>query len=161
LPSPCGTSTVALAAPPARAPSWSLQGSDDRLHRLEDFSGKAHVMVFVKGLSCAHCRRQLEALVARAEELDKLRVGIVFVSPDPLVDIKEALAGRTGRSPVPFAVLSDEPLTVFRQFGCVNEGAVHGTFLVDRTGTVRWHTTGETPFEDFAGLLEECRKLSR
>jgi hypothetical protein len=36
---------------------------------------------------------------------------------------------------------------------------LHGTFLVDGDGAVRWQDVGAAPFTDFAWLLAESRRL--
>jgi FtsP/CotA-like multicopper oxidase with cupredoxin domain/peroxiredoxin len=138
---------------PARAPEWRLPDGERRTHRLTHLAGHRLLLVFIRGLGCAHCRRQLEALALRRQDLEAAKLTVVAVTPDPPSEAHRAL--REGA--LPFRVLCDVPLDTFRRYGCFDGGVLHGTFLIDRRGLVHWQQVGEEPYLDIDTLLREAR----
>ena len=47
----------------------------------------------------------------------------------------------------------------YRVYDDFEEMALHGTFLIDGQGRIRWHNISFEPFEHAEFLLEECRRL--
>ena len=71
-------------------------------------------------------------------------------------------AGTDGKTPFP--VVSDESKAGFRAFGAYDDfedRALHGTYLVDATGKVRWQDIGPEPYTDVKFLLGEAKRLLR
>jgi alkyl hydroperoxide reductase subunit AhpC len=53
-------------------------------------------------------------------------------------------------------------MTVFRQYRCYDDfekAALHGTFLIDAAGRIRWQDISHEPFMDMTFLLRESRRL--
>ena len=69
-------------------------------------------------------------------------------------------AGKDGR--ISFPLAADPTLAAFKQWHAHDdfEGtALHGVFLIDGEGRVRWQDIGFEPFTDFHFLLPEARRL--
>jgi peroxiredoxin len=139
-----------LSAP---APAWSLPDASGQAHGHDDLKGQDYVLVFYRGLACSHCRRQLEALAKNREALAAAKLKVIAVSPDAESALKEALKGEPRLKALPALLLSDEPLGVFRRFGCHDGGPLHGVFLIDARGAVRWQSVGDEPLLDIDDLL--------
>ena len=63
---------------------------------------------------------------------------------------------------MPFPMLCDPELAAFKAWRCFDdfEGmSLHGTFLVDQDGRVRWQDISYEPFMDIEWLLAESRRL--
>ena len=63
-------------------------------------------------------------------------------------------------NPGSLTLLSDAAFQVFKKWRCYDdfEGmGLHGAFLVDANGQVRWADVGYEPFMDAAFLLKDCR----
>ena len=59
-------------------------------------------------------------------------------------------------------VVSDSALGVFKQYHAYDDfekQPLHGTFLVDGRGQVRWQDVAADPFADTKFLLAEARRL--
>jgi alkyl hydroperoxide reductase subunit AhpC len=57
---------------------------------------------------------------------------------------------------------ADPEMSVFRQYRCYDDfekAALHGTFLIDAAGRIRWQDISYQPFMDTAFLLKESRRL--
>jgi peroxiredoxin len=68
--------------------------------------------------------------------------------------------GSNGR--FPFTLVSNADLRVFkiyRSFDDFEGRPLHGTFLIDKDGLVRWQNIGPEPFKDAAFLLTEAKRL--
>jgi len=62
----------------------------------------------------------------------------------------------------PFPLVSDESLKTFQAYRAYDDFehmALHGTFLVDGDGNVRWQDISYEPFTDMKFLVSESRRL--
>ncbi|MBW8780480.1 MAG: tyrosinase family protein [Verrucomicrobia bacterium] len=141
---------------PYAAPSWALPDATGKIWKLEDFHGHPTVLFFFKDRSCLHCVAQLGLFSARVKEFAAKGIQLVGVSTTTPEKLREALA----EEPCPFPLLSDSGLSVFRQYHCAGTEPLHGTFLLDAAGQVRWQTIGTTPFTGVGLLFFEADKLA-
>lgn len=111
-------------------------------------SNRPTVAVFILGLQCSHCAKQLQTLV-REMHLDD--VNLVCVSARPYDNPAFILK--------PMVLINDPDLIWFKRFGCYADGPMHGTVLFDGKGQVKWKTIGEEPFEDYPLLREKLGTL--
>lgn len=149
---------------PPPAPAWRFTGADGKALRSEDFKGRAVLLLFYLGGRCLHCVEQLNALAPRADDFRAAGVEIVAVSPDDADELvaTQKLAVMEGGFPFPLA--SDAGLAGFRAFRAYDDfedAALHGTFLVDGAGRLRWHDIGPEPFMAIEFLLQEAKRLLR
>ena len=66
--------------------------------------------------------------------------------------------------PFPFPLLSDAGLRTFKAYRAYDDFEkmpLHGAFLIDGDGYVRWQDIGYQPFKDTAYLLGEAKRLLR
>jgi peroxiredoxin len=146
---------------PWQAPDWKLKDAQGREHSLAEYRGKPVMMVFFLGWKCEHCKQQLKAFAKRAEELKKDGITLIAVNVDPPAKVKEAL-NEYKPGPFPFVMLSDDTQSAFQAYRAFDnfEGvALHGTFLIDADGYVRWHDISFEPFMDVSFLLRESTRL--
>jgi peroxiredoxin len=119
-------------------------------------------MLFYLGSGCVHCIEQLNAFAPLAKDFKAAGIEIVAVSTEPAdVLYKTWEQARQGQG-FPFSILADPELKAFkayRAFDAFKNEALHGTFLIDGAGRVRWQNTGVEPFSDGQALLEEAKRL--
>jgi peroxiredoxin len=146
---------------PSPAPAWVLkdaEGSDyDSARRLY---GKPHVVIFYLGYGCLHCAEQLQAFAPMAEAFADAGLPLVAVSTDDQAGLRKSLASY-GSEDFPFPLFSDDKLDVFKAYRAYDdfeEIPLHGTFLVDAEGLVRWHDISYEPFMDPQFVLNEWRR---
>ena len=63
---------------------------------------------------------------------------------------------------LPFPILADPRLEVFKAFRAYDDferAPMHGTFLIDGSGRLRWQDIRFEPFRDPAFLLAEAQRL--
>jgi hypothetical protein len=80
-------------------------------------------------------------------------------SPDGL---KEDFRTGEGRQRISFPIVSDhafDAFHAFRSFDDFENIPLHGTFLIDSNGLVRWQNISYQPFKDVNWLLEESKRL--
>jgi peroxiredoxin len=145
---------------PWTAPDWKLKGSDGKEHTLGEFNGKPLVMVFFLGGTCLHCQQQLQAFAKAAREFSAAGLTVVAVSTDDEAGIKKNLTGY--KPEFPFLILADPKLKVFQSFGAYDDFeriALHGTFVVDANGFLRWNDVGAEPFMDAGFVISESQRL--
>ncbi|MFN8825037.1 MAG: redoxin domain-containing protein [Planctomycetota bacterium] len=123
---------------------------------------KPTLVVFYLGFGCLQCVEQLHALQKHQKALAAAGLDIVAIGDDPTDKLAAAIAALPADAPLTFPLLADPEHTAFRAWRCYDEFeslALHGTFLVDIDGSVRWQDLGAQPFAQFDWLLREAERL--
>jgi len=124
--------------------------------------GQPTLVVFYLGFGCLHCIEQLQAIAPQAEEFAADGIRIVAVGTDTAAKAAESLAALDEGDRFPFPLLADPGLATFKSWRCYDdfeEMPLHGTFLLDAAGRVRWQDISFEPFTEIEWLLGESRRL--
>jgi peroxiredoxin len=146
---------------PSPAASWTLKNSEGREISMADYRGRPVVAIFYLGFGCLHCAEQLRAFAPKAEEFNKAGIELVAISSDDQEGLCQAIENYDGK-PYPFPLLADPQLEIFRAYRCYDDFEklpLHGTFLIDGNGLVRWQDISFEPFMDAEFLLKESQRL--
>ncbi|MDE0735679.1 MAG: peroxiredoxin family protein, partial [Pirellulaceae bacterium] len=145
---------------PSPAPDWTLQDDKGQEHSLKQYRGKPVVVIFYLGFGCLHCAEQLKAFAPMTEEFKKAGVSLVAISTDDQKGLKQSIEGYD--KAFPFPLVSDAKLDVFkayRSYDDFEKQSLHGTFLIDEEGLVRWQDISYEPFMDPKFVLGEYKRL--
>ncbi|HAW98752.1 MAG TPA: alkyl hydroperoxide reductase, partial [Opitutae bacterium] len=87
----------------------------------------------------------------------------IAVSTESRPELAKALASyeEEGDS-IPFPIVADPELATFRAYRAYDDFEkvpLHGTFLVDGSGDVRWQDIGHEPFTKIDFLINEAKRL--
>jgi mycoredoxin-dependent peroxiredoxin len=136
------------------APDFTLRdqhGAEVRLgafHSSPDASGEARnvVLVFYPYAFTGVCTSELAALGKRLAEFEALSASVVAVSCDSMYS-QRVFAEREGLT---FPLLSDfwphgAVASAYGVFDAERGCALRGTFVIDRTGAVRWQVVNQLP----------------
>ena len=143
------------------AKDWTLSKADGASISLSDYRGKPEVVIFYLGFGCLHCAEQLQAFGPRAEDFRAEGIELVAVSSDDTEGLKVSLQNYDGGD-IPFPLVADDELNVFRQYRVYDDfeqQPLHGTFLIDAHGKIRWHDISFEPFMDHEFVLNEAKRL--
>jgi peroxiredoxin/tetratricopeptide (TPR) repeat protein len=124
-------------------------------------NGKPTLVVFYLGFGCLHCVQQLQALAPKAKDFAAAGIDLVAIGNETLAKTSAGLLA-LGDDGLPFPLLADPDLAAFRAWQCHDDFEslpLHGTFLVDGKGRVRWQDFGPEPFTQFDWLLPEAKRL--
>ena len=148
---------------PAPASAWKLPDSAGKHRSLADYRGRTVVVVFYLGFGCLHCVEQLQALAPKVEDFREAGLEIIAVSTESRPELAKALASyeEEGDS-IPFPIVADPELATFRAYRAYDDFEkvpLHGTFLVDGSGDVRWQDIGHEPFTKIDFLINEAKRL--
>ena len=145
------------------APDWCLPDASGRDVSLTQYKGRPLVLIFYEGSSCLRCTTQLSAFAQNAQAFADSGIGLVAIGSDSPRQLEKALASSRDKGSFPFPVLSDANLDSFKAYRCVgfNNRPLHGIFLVDAQGDVRWRQISDQPFNDPAFVLGKAKQLSR
>jgi peroxiredoxin/N-acetylneuraminic acid mutarotase len=145
----------------AQAPVWSLTDASGKPVSLAQYKGKPLVLIFYEGADCLYCATQLKSFADEVKEFADNGVAVLAIGTDTPEELKDALAAYDGG--FPFPLLSDARLDVFKAYRCVDfsNKPLHGTFLIDAQGAVRWQQISDRPFNDPAFVLGQAKQLSR
>ena len=148
---------------PAPASPWKLPDSTGKQFSLADYQGRPVVVVFYLGFGCLHCVQQLQALAPKMDAFRKAGLEIVAVSTESEPKLSKALSSyEEDGDTIPFPLLADPGLATFRAYRAYDdfeEIPLHGTFLVDASGDIRWQDVSHKPFAEIDFLIKEAQRL--
>lgn len=142
-----------IERPDTEGKSWNLNA-----HR-----GRNVVVLFFLGGKCAHCMQQLELFGKEIENLRKLGTDLVAVSTDDPAASKALKENKDGIK-FPMPILADPGLETFKRYRAYDdfEGTpLHGTFLIDASGNVRFQRISAEPFLDAEFIKSEAARVNR
>ncbi len=147
---------------PSTAPEWSLTDSTGRTVSLSQYRGKPVLLLFYLGAGCSHCIEQLTRFAPVADDFSKLGITLIGVSTDTATGLKETFDKIKLGSSFPFPLVSDPTQGTFkayRAFDDFEQTPLHGAYLIDGEGRVRWQDISYQPFQQVDFLLEEAQRL--
>lgn len=149
---------------PTAAPNFSLRGVNGKRVSLTDYTrkGRPVVVVFYLGNACARCMEQLAAFAPMKAEFDRAGIELVAISTDTPQMLQTQNDRLKLEARFPFPLLSDHDCKAFKAFRAYDDFEampLHGAFLIDGKGRVRWQDIRFEPFMDAHFLLEEAKRL--
>jgi peroxiredoxin len=145
---------------PGPAPDWNLPDAHDKRVSLKDYRGKALIAIFYLGHGCPHCIKQLQVFEPMRQDFAAAGISLVGISTDAMEGVNKTY--HLANLPLGVPLLSDSELTAFRAYRAFDDfenTPLHGTFLIDTLGLLRWHDIGSEPFIDGQFLLKEAKRL--
>jgi peroxiredoxin/N-acetylneuraminic acid mutarotase len=142
------------------AKDGTLTDASGKTVSLDQYKGKPLVVIFYEGSGCLYCATQLKSFADKAKEFADNGIAVVAIGSDTPEELKDALVAYDGG--FPFPLLSDAKLDAFKAYRCVDfsNKPLHGTFLIDAQGAVRWRQISDRPFNDPAFVLGQVKQLS-
>jgi peroxiredoxin len=147
---------------PWRAAEFTLPDARGKEVSLKDYAGKPVVVLFYLGSTCSHCMEQLKAFTSMAKEYEAAGIQIVAIGSEDPMGLTATSNTCDAKSGAPFPLLSDPELNIFKQWRCHDDfekSPLHGAFLVDGKGQVRWADISPEPLRDAKFLLGEAKRL--
>jgi alkyl hydroperoxide reductase subunit AhpC len=86
----------------------------------------------------------------------------VAVSTETPDGLQQTLAASKDQAGFPFPIVSDHEQEIFRAYRAYDdfEGMpLHGLFLIDASGLVRWQNISYEPYTELKWLLAEAKRL--
>lgn len=147
---------------PAPAPPWKLTDAGGQGRSLAQYRGRPVVVIFYLGFGCLHCVEQLKTFGPMAGQFADEGIELLAVSSDAPDVLKQSLDQFQSDGQFALPLVSDQPLDVFRAYRCYDDfeqQPLHGTFLIDGDGLIRWQDISYEPFSDARFVLDEARRL--
>ena len=150
---------------PSKAPDFTLTNHQGKEVKLSSYRGKKVVVIFYLGYGCLHCAEQLKKFGPKAAEFKKAGYEILAISSDLATDLTKSVENYgkdAADKSFPFPLLSNEKLDVFKAYRCFDDfekSTMHGTFVIDEDGFVRWQDISYDPFMDADFVLKEAQRL--
>lgn len=120
------------------------------------------LVVFYLGFGCVQCVEQLQLLRTKAAQFVAAGIDVVAIGTDSVDVASGSHLAMQEAERFPFPLLGDPELGTFRTWRCFDDFEqmpLHGTFVVDSEGLVRWQDVSAEPFTQFDWLLAECSRL--
>lgn len=146
---------------PSPAPQWTLRDADDKEFSLAQYRGKPVIVMFYLGSGCLHCAEQLQAFAGKANDFYSAGISLVAVSTDDRSGLQTSLKNfKDGHFAFPLVSNPQhEIFKAYRAFDDFENVPLHGTFLIDGHGLVRWQDISYQPFKEADFLLQESKRL--
>ena len=148
---------------PTEAPPILGVDTDGKTRSLADYRGKNVIVLMYLGGKCAHCMQQLTAFGKEVEAFSKAGTEILAVGSDDAESTRKLKQNADGVK-FPMPMLADPTLAAFKAYRAYDDfedSPLHGTFLIDREGKIRYGNTGPEPFLDVEFLKGEAERISR
>lgn len=150
---------------PYQSPDWTALDSSGNRFTDQDIKGQPTLVVMYLGFGCLHCIEQLQALSPRVGDFESKGINVLGVSNESLKNLKLGIESFDKEMRVPLytdAVADSSDSPMFKAFRCwddFEEQPLHGTFLIDGDGKVRWQDISYEPFMEIDFLLDEAERL--
>ena len=147
-----GCPVQVLAPANAPAPAIKLRSKNGKNHEFRDH---ITVLVFLRGLACAHCASELRDLIDKLREARIPKVRVLAICSESISDREDALRilGVTAADQVDVQI--DKERSAFRDYGCFDRGEpTHGLFVIDDHATIRASYRGESPFDATSEVIQ-------
>ena len=144
------------------AANWALPDVKGKKLALKNYQGKPVIVIFYLGFGCLHCAEQLDKFAPRAKDFAKAGISMVAISTDDQSRLQKSLNNYKGKKPFPIPLVSNNKLDVFKKYRVYDDFEkipLHGTFLIDGRGRVRWQDISYEPFMNVDFLLQESKRL--
>ncbi|MCO8120861.1 peroxiredoxin family protein [Stieleria sp. TO1_6] len=145
---------------PYQADSWQARTADGQLVQSSELTSRPKLMIFYLGFGCLHCIEQLHEFDPHFEAFRDAGIDIVAISSESADELATGLEDFEKKLNIP--LYSDGDQQVFKSYRCWDDfesQPLHGTFLVDGQGRVRWQDISYEPFKDVQFLLKESKRL--
>lgn len=147
---------------PSAAPAWALSDADGKTHSIADYRGQPVIVLFYLGSGCAKCIEQLNTFAPLVNEFAAAGIKIVAISTESPGGLQQTFAKSSDGKGFPFPIVADPSLQVFkayRAFDDFEKIPLHGAFLIDGEGRIRWQDISYQAFRDAKWLLGESKRL--
>ncbi len=152
-----------LAWAPSRAEPFALADTTGKTFNLAEHKGRNVVVLFYLGGKCAHCMQQLQEFGKQMKAFEAAGTDLIAIGTDTLEDAK-ALKSNTDGVKFPMPFLPDPSLEVFKKYQAFDDfenQPLHGVFLIDKQGNVRFQRISADPFLDTDFLKGEAERMNR
>jgi peroxiredoxin len=147
---------------PYPAPTWNLVDQHGLPQSLAAYRGRPVLVVFYLGSGCARCIEQLNIFAPLNHDFEAAGISIVAVSRDSADGLQRTFEKSKEASGFPFPILSDFSLDAFKAYRAYDDFEnmpLHGVYLIDSNGQVRWQNISYQPFREALWLLGESKRL--
>jgi peroxiredoxin len=147
--------------PPA-SPAWELARDTGEVMRSGDWKGKPLLLMFYLGSGCIHCIEQLNQFAPFTEEYGAAGITLLAVSSDSREELHKTVEKAKSGGGFPFGIVADPTLGTFKKYRAYDDfeqQPLHGLFLIDGEGRVRWQNISYQPFNQPEWLLKEAKRL--
>ena len=153
---------MTVIEPGTPAPDFTLASADGKRISLKDYKGRPVLVIFYLGYGCKHCLEQLNAFAPVTQRFTDSGISILAVSSDSVGGLETTFKKSTDGDGFPFPIVSNESMEVFKKYRAYDDFEhmpLHGAFLVDGAGLVRWQDISFEPFTQVDFLLNESQRL--
>ena len=122
----------------SKAPDFTLEGSDGRMHSLNEFLGKYLVLYFYPRDDTPGCTIEAKGFSSKIDEIRKLGADVVGISKDDSL----SHASFCSKYGLKILLLSDSSSEVIKSYGAYGSRGIFGagtlrkTFIIDKEGKI-------------------------
>ena len=142
---------------PTRPVSWKLNKNNGAEFNSRQLNGKPAVIVFSQGFSCVHCNEQIKNLRANFQAFEESHTTILVLVADTAENLSTALK----KTQLPFTLLADPDLRVFKKFGLDDNHRTHGVTILDSHGVIKWASVGHAAEVDVEKIIGQLQQIAK
>jgi len=140
-----------------KAPGMILTDALGRISCWDPSRGlpKPTVVFLFEKTKCLACSRQIREYSNLFQEFVSAGVDVVGVSSGTVKDLLKGLKKKNQKA-IPFQIYVDATGRISKDYGCMG---LHGTFIIDKKGDIRWQNVSITPYEDVQDVLKKAKEI--
>lgn len=147
---------------PTAAAAWELEDHTGKVVSSSDFEGRPVVVIFYLGAGCLHCVEQLHEFAPRLPKFEEQGIDVIAISTENREEVAAAIKNFSEKGDFPIRLLANAEQDIFRSYRAYDDFEdmpLHGTFLIDAEGMVRWQDISYEPFLEPDFLLDEAKRI--
>ncbi len=149
---------------PQKAKPFAVNSISGETLSLEKYRGKPVLVVLFLTYGCLGCVKQLVNLEALYDRFNAAGISLIAISSQDVADTLRLneLRNQAHQEPFRIQLAADPTEKIFHDYHAYDDfegNPIHGTFLIDDKGRIRWQDIGGTAFDDANFLLKESIRL--
>jgi len=149
---PSAPPTLTLIPQPHKAPGMILTEPLGGIHCWERKLDKPTVVFLFEATKCLACSNQIQAYADLYRDFIAQGVDVFGVSSGTVEDLFSGLKKKNQQA-IQIPLFVDATGKIFKDYGCMG---LHGTFIIDKKGDIKWQNVSTTPYEDAVDVLKKA-----
>ena len=147
-----------------KAPNFSLEDQNNKIHNLKDYLGKWIVLYFYPKDDTPGCTKEACGFRDASHDYKKKGIVVLGISKDSVTSHKKF----TEKYRLNFSILSDESKEVIKSYGAWGEkkfmgktyqGTKRNTYLIDTKGVIKKEYLNVNPIFHSTQILKDIEEL--
>jgi len=158
FPPPSSQPALTSIPQPHKAPGMMLTDAWGGIHCWDDRTqdNKPTVVFLFEKTKCLACSIQIQEYANLYDHFLSAGIDVFGVSSGTVEDLLNGLK-KKNQMPIPVPLFVDASGKIFKDYGCTG---LHGTFIIDKSGDIKWQHVSTIPYDNVKDVLEKAESFN-